>query len=287
MFDLPDDIPVGKLWRLVQQRFEEEGLNPAPSEGKKLVQHVLGWDDVKMVNEDSTPCSAREIGVISHLAACRLSGEPLAYVIGKAEFFGHDWQVREGVLIPRPDTEVLVNAVLSRLPEGPCKVAEVGVGSGAVIGSILLENEQVSAIGTDISDVAIEVTLANLTRFGVHNRCVLMQTDLLDGAGKGFDVILSNPPYIADAEWLELEDSVRDFEPPEALLAGDDGMEIYERLIPQAAAKLVNGGWLALEIGWQQAEAVRSLLQQEPWQDIQTLQDLAGRDRCVVARKRD
>lgn len=285
MFDLPDDIEVGKLWRMVQQRFEEEGLNPAPSEGKKLVQHVMGWDDLKLVAEEASACPVRELGVISHLAACRIAGEPLAYVLGKAEFYGRDWQVSEGVLIPRPDTEVLVNAVLSNLPDGPCKVAEVGVGSGAIIGTILLENEQVTAVGTDISPVPIEVTLGNLTRFGVHTRCVLMQTDLLDGAGKGFDVILSNPPYIADAEWLELDDGVRDFEPPEALLAGDDGLDIYARLIPQAAAKLVTGGLLALEIGWQQAEAVRSLLQQDQWQDIQTLQDLAGRDRCVLARK--
>lgn len=288
---------TGPLWRSVQQRLEAAALAPAPREGRVLVAHVLGLSQPELLLEEQHLFPEEKKDILETMVQRRLRGEPLAYITGRAPFWHHDWRVGPGVLIPRPDSEILLRAVLAELETlsathtgpTPLRFAEIGIGSGALTGSILQETPEALAVATDISSIALETARLNLHDLGLLDRCRVVETDILHGVDGPFDLIFSNPPYIAAAEWAALEPGVRDFEPREALVADQDGLAVYARLIVQAAAKLRPGGALCLEIGWQQAQPVTALLQQQkdtgtPWTDIQVLQDLARRDRVVCAR---
>lgn len=278
---------LGQTWRVIQATLEQAGAEPAPREGMGLVGHVLGLRTKELIVGEGSPFPAEKQADLDALVAWRIAGEPLAYVVGSVPFWSRDWKVTPDVLIPRPDTETLVKVVLDVLPKD-CDglVGEVGVGSGAVIGSVLLERPLVRGWGGDISDKALVVARANWVEAGVDRRMESAVSDLLERAPNNLKLILSNPPYINVDEYDSLDDSVRKHEPELALVAGVDGLDVYRRLIPQAAAKLGDGGWLVVEIGWQQAEAVENLLPRTQWQNIMTIKDLAGRDRVVRAQLR-
>lgn len=279
---------VGAVWRGVQRRLSAVLGEIGPREGMRLVAEALGIEEREVILHEQGPFPAGRREILDQMVAKRLTGMPLAYVFGYAPFWKRDWKVGPAVLIPRPDTEILVREALARL-EGPLPFAEVGVGSGCVVGSILGERPELQAVATDVSLEAILVAHDNLREAGVLDRCRLVQMDVLSEEVGPFQMIVSNPPYIGEVEWALLDADVRDFEPVTALKAGEDGLDVYRKLAVQAAAKLVQGGWLCLEIGWQQGLAVTTLLQQQsqqPWYQISTITDLAGRDRVVCARRR-
>jgi release factor glutamine methyltransferase len=256
-------------WPEVQRQLAAAGLEPAPREGFFL--HTAAAGDA------------------AHLAALvqrRLTGEPLAYVLGQQPFWSRDWLVNQDVLIPRPDSEVLVQAVLERLPlEASTRIAEVGVGSGALLGSVLLERPQLQAVGTELVPATLAVAAENLRVAGVEGRAALCLADVLAGVPGPFEVIFSNPPYLSEAEYRALEPNVRDWEPKTALVSGPTGLECYHALLPQAFAHLVPGGWLAVEIGHTQAAAVVGLFTHQGFGKVAVRPDLAGRDRVVVGQK--
>jgi release factor glutamine methyltransferase len=252
----------------VQRQLVAAGLDPAPREGLALV------------------ANARDTAHLQELLQRRLTGEPLAYVLGFQPFWSRDWVVSPAVLIPRPDSEVLVQAVLELLPPEPtAKIAEVGVGSGALLGSVLLERPAIMAVGTELMPTALAMAQHNLHLAGVATRVNLIQTDLLAGVSGPFQVIFSNPPYLSEADHAALDTSVRDWEPHSALVGGPTGLEAYRALLPQAWQKLQPGGWLAVEIGHTQAAAVRALLAQQGFTHLAVRPDLAGRDRVVMGQK--
>lgn len=274
---------LGEVWRQVQARLPDA----APREGMALVGHLLNMDNTALVLADQNPFPTDKLVELDALVARRADGEPLGYVLGHAPLWGVEWQVREGVLIPRPDTETLIATALEMIPANtPFHLAEVGVGSGAIVGSLLAERPLARAVATDISAVARQVAAANLTARGVAARCRIMEADVLHGADGPFDMVVSNPPYIAQAEYDALEPCVRNHEPAEALLAGADGLDVYRRLLPEAAAKLRPDGWLMVEIGCGQAQAVQHLLPATTWKNIFTRNDLANRPRVVGAQRR-
>ncbi|MCA3244744.1 MAG: peptide chain release factor N(5)-glutamine methyltransferase [Alphaproteobacteria bacterium] len=255
-------------WPEVQRQLVAAGLDPAPREGFFL--HAAADNPTRL----------------QELLQRRLAGEPLAYVLGQQPFWRRDWAVNRAVLIPRPDSEVLVQAVLDCLPpDSTVRVAEVGVGSGALLGSVLLERPQLQGVGTDLVPATLAVAAENLQAAGVMGRVRLYQADLLAGVEGPFDLMFSNPPYLSEAEYATLEPGVRDWEPKTALVSGPTGLEAYHALLPQAYAHLVPGGWLAVEIGHTQAAAVASLFTQQGWQQIAVRPDLAGRDRVVMGQK--
>lgn len=279
---------VGAVWRGVQRRISAVLGEVGPREGQRLVAEALGVEERELILHEQTPFPVGRRETLDQMVARRCTGMPLAYVFGRAPFWKRDWKVGPAVLIPRPDTEILVREALGRL-EGTLPFAEVGVGSGCVVGSLLMERVELTAVGTDISLDAILLAHDNLREAGVLDRCRLVQASVLDDEIGPFQMIVSNPPYIGEDEWRLLDSEVRDFEPSTALKAGPDGLDVYRALALQAAAKLVQGGWLCLEIGWQQGPAVTTLLQQQsqqPWYQISTTTDLAGRDRVICARRR-
>jgi release factor glutamine methyltransferase len=217
----------------------------------------------------------------------RVTGEPVQYIIGETEFYGLPFRVTPDVLIPRPETEHLVEKIieLSARFDQP-RIADIGAGSGAIAITLAhkLPHARVTAI--DISNAALAIAKGNAGRNDVKERIRFLQGDILAPVtAEDFEIIVSNPPYVPTADRDSLSVEVRDFEPGLALFAGEDGLEIYRRLIPAAYAQLVPGGYLALEIGYGQQEAIRALLNESGFADIEFLPDLQQIPRVAVARK--
>lgn len=215
----------------------------------------------------------------------RLLGEPVAYILGRREFYGLDFAVAPGVLIPRPDTETLVEAVLARIPESaPLRILDLGTGSGAIAISIAVNRPRTQAIAADRSEAALKIARENASRLGAtHLRFVTSDWfSALDG--EIFDIIASNPPYIADADPHLGQGDLR-FEPRNALAAGGDGLDDIRRIVRQAPAHLAPGGWLLLEHGYDQAQPVANLLKQAGFTEIGHAADLAGISRVTLGRK--
>lgn len=249
-------------------------------EAQLLATHVLGVSRTSVLAhpEVEFPDLAGE-----SLLQRREAGEPLAYILGRREFFGREFIVRPGVLIPRQDTETLVEVALALDLPREARVIEVGVGSGCVAATLALERPSWRVKGSDISPVALGIAGENATRLGATVE--LREGDLLAPfAGETFDLVISNPPYIDPSESLAHE--VRGWEPSEALFAGEGGLLFYRRLAEETPTSLASGGWLAVEVGYTQAAQVIDLLAQGEWVTIDSTPDLSGIERVVAGRTR-
>ena len=210
----------------------------------------------------------------------RLNGKPTQYITGRQEFYGRDFRVTPEVLIPRPETEHVVEAALERAG-GARRIVDIGTGSGAIAVTLALETVAY-VVGTDISAGAVRVAASNALRLGARVDWVVC--DLAAPlAGCAFDVVVSNPPYVPAGDKARIQREVRDFEPEVALYGGGDGFEIYRRLAPEAGRLLRCGGWLILEIGYVTGETVCGML--GSWRNVEIRPDLAGLPRVVVAQK--
>lgn len=213
----------------------------------------------------------------------RLQREPLAYILGRAEFYGLEFAVTPDVLVPRPETELLVETVLRKQPR---TVVDVGTGSGCIAVALAVHLPQVEVWATDISELALRIALENALRHQVAQRVHFVQGDLLQPlAGKRFEAIVSNPPYVAHSERMRLQPEVRDWEPPIALFC-EDPLHFHQRLAAEAHFYLQDGGWLVMEVGMGQAQAVADLLQTSGYHTINIYSDLAGVQRVVEGRYR-
>lgn len=215
-------------------------------------------------------------------------GMPAQYITGHQEFWGMDLIVTPAVLIPRPETEHLIETVLARVgrvPSSavPLRIADVGTGSGCIALALAREFPSARIDATDISPVALEIARANAARHQLESRIRFHQTDLLQGFDRGsFDFVVSNPPYVGESEADQVQLEVRKHEPRNAVFAGDSGLEVIERLIPQARESLMPGAWLVMEISGTIAERVRELL--AGWNDVEITKDLQGIPRVASAR---
>ena len=249
-----------------------------------LLMHVLQYTRAEILGWPERILLPEEEQRYRRLLDERAGGKPMQYIIGTQEFWGLPFLVTQDVLIPRPETEHLVEAAIERLQAHPApRIVDVGTGSGAIAVALAhaLPHAQVTA--TDVSDAALDVAQENAARNGVAARIRWMQCDLLVGVlHEKFDAVVSNPPYIADTERMTLAAEVRDHEPSTALFAGETGLEIHERLIPQAARVLAPGGWLLMEIGHGQQAALERLL--AGWLYVAFVKDLQGIARVVSAQ---
>jgi release factor glutamine methyltransferase len=248
-----------------------------------ILAHVLGCDQTALLTHPERLLSPVEADQFENLLKRRLASEPVQYLTGAQEFFGLLFEVTPDVLIPRPETEHLVEAVLERFDrEANLRIVDVGTGSGAIAIALAhaLPRSRVTAV--DLYPAALEVARRNAQRHGVIDRVTLRQSDLLAAASAAeFDVVVSNPPYIADGE--KLEPQVANYEPRFALYAGPTGLEAYERLIPQACKVLKPRGWLIMEIGYGQRPALEALL--GGWSEVSFVPDLQGIPRVALAQK--
>lgn len=258
-------------------------LPTARRDAELLLMAVLGRDRAWILTHWDDDLSAAQIQRYEARLIRRISGEPIQYILGQQEFYGLAFRVSPDVLIPRPETEHLIEAAIARLPlNQPVRIADIGTGSGAIAVTLahLLPQAQVTAL--DLSQPALAMAQYNAQFHHVLGRTRFLVSDLLDAVrGETFDAVVSNPPYIANDEVLEAQ--VRDFEPHSALFAGPTGLEIYRHLIPQAAQALSPGGWLLLEIGHGQRDALTALL--AGWDELSFADDLQGIPRVAIARR--
>lgn len=248
-----------------------------------LVCHACGIEQAKLLAHPETLLSDREESFFRSCCSSRLQGIPLAQISGKKEFWSLEFTVNEHVLIPRPETELLVETALACIAEQEdAKILDLGTGCGAIAIAIARERSDCSVVATDVSKPALEVARRNAKRHGTD--VLFVHSDWYGNIGHHrFDVIVSNPPYIAEGD-PDLDPHVAQFEPDLALISGESGLEALERIISQAQAYLAPQGHIVLEHGFSQGAETRQLLQQNGFAQIRTDQDLAGQDRVSCAR---
>jgi release factor glutamine methyltransferase len=218
----------------------------------------------------------------------RARGVPTQYITGHQEFWGLDMLVSPAVLIPRPETEHVVETVLELVkqmkPASNFKLVDVGTGSGAIALALASELPYAEVQACDISDDALEIARVNAARLGLEGRIQFRKSDLLSAySGERFEFVVSNPPYVGDSEADKVQKQVREFEPKIAVFSGEEGLDIYRRLVPQVREALNPGGWFVCEIGFSTEAKVKELL--DGWADIQATSDLQGIPRVIAARK--
>lgn len=305
-----ESMTVGDAVAWGTSAFEEADMPPARSRADAilLLRHVLGIPHAEIYAYRERPLTVLQTEAFNVLIQRRLRGVPIQYLTGEQEFFGLPFHVTPDCLIPRPETEHLVEAALARLEHHPApRIAEVGTGSGAIAVALAHALPHAEIVALDISPSALTVALQNAQLNHVADRIRFVASDLLTAVvGERFDAIVSNPPYIALSERKSLPIEVREYEPAQALFAGPTGLEFYQRLIPAAHPLLLPGGWLMMEIGHGQRNQVLSMLQhphgnqsqdqsedqsrnqgEEPaWDAIEFIPDLQSIPRVALARKR-
>ena len=249
----------------------------------------LGVERQDLLLRLDNPLTAEESARLEALTARRAGGEPAAYILGTREFYGLDFAVSPSVLIPRPETELVVEEALRLFPpDSPVRFADLGTGSGALAVTLAALRPAWRGLALDRSADALAVARANAAAHGVLPRLLTVRADFaaLPAPLSGFDLVVSNPPYVSEAEWEGLSREVASFEPRCALVAGATGLEAAAVLTPAAAKALRPGGVLLMEIGAGQGEAAQALLRdQGAWRRVQVLPDLAGRDRVAAAER--
>jgi release factor glutamine methyltransferase len=271
-----------------RDRLRAAGIPPdeADLDARVLAERMLDWDAAQYLtyaNEEEPEGFAASFEA---LVARRAAREPTAYLVGRREFCGLEFQVTPAVLIPRPETELIVESALSLFSRssGALEIADVGTGSGCLAVTLARERPASRIIATDISSEALEVARLNARRLGVAARIEFVETDLLNGVDREFDLIVSNPPYVPERDRPQLQPEVRDYEPARALFAGDDGLSIIRRLVDQAAERLKPEGRFIFEFGFGQADDVRTVLSNTRSMVLLDLRrDLQGIPRVAVA----
>jgi release factor glutamine methyltransferase len=260
-------------------------------DAQTLLAHALGCDRTYLIVNYNQGLSQEQLENYERLIARRAAGEPLQYITGHQEFFGLDFEVTPAVLIPRPETEIIIEETIRLAQQNDLTqpiIVDVGTGSGCIAVTLARELSEAQVRATDISTEALAVALRNAERNGVVDRVQFIRADLLDGlpAEPFADFIISNPPYVAAHEIATLQREVRDWEPHQALTDYGDGLSFYRRLLQEAPPRLRTGGYFICEMGYTQAETITNMLSGDLWSEHYLLDDLQGIPRTLVARKR-
>lgn len=294
-FTLAEPTTIGDALQQGSAHLRESGVGSGNIEAAILLSMVTGLDRLRLITYMSRKLSPNEHDEFVTLVDRRASREPIQYITGKSEFMGLEFEVSPAVLVPRPDTEILVEAVLDAEESAGARddvlIADVGTGSGAIAVSLASYLRYSRVIAVEISPGALATARANMKRHGVADRIELLQGDglapLAPYAGR-LSHLVSNPPYIPSTDIPGLEPEVRDYEPRVALTPGEDGLTWYRRFASQGPELLMPGGLLSVEVGSDQAEAVMELLRADGrWDTITSRRDLGGIERVVQARRRD
>jgi release factor glutamine methyltransferase len=269
------------------------GVSEARSDARTLLTHTLARDHAFLIAHSEDELEPSALALFRERVERRAAGEPLQYITGQQEFYGLDFEVNPAVLIPRPETELLVETALELLRDADAAplVCDVGTGSGCIPVALLYERRDARAFGLDISPAALAVAARNAARHGVASRLTLRVSDCFDALdaearAQTFHLITSNPPYIAESDLAGLQREVREHEPRIALTPGGDGLSMIRRLFAEAPRFLGAGGHLICEIGYDQHEAVARLVDGNVWTLLDIRRDLQGIPRVVVLRRR-
>lgn len=288
---MPDSVKLRDCLASLRKQLSDGGIQTTRIDARLLMQSVTGLDHAGLILHENRVLTEQETKQIKDLIRQRLKGEPVSRILNVKEFYGREFLVTPDVLDPRPDTETLVDLALTHLINNLLKnpspeILDIGTGSGAIIISLLSEISKAQGTATDISATALLVANKNAQSLKVENRLKLIQTTWCTDVNKKFDLIVSNPPYIITSDIDLLDRDVKDFDPLLALDGGADGLTAYREIIKQAPDRLKPGGLIMLEIGFDQATSVLSLLKSARFQEHPTIppicKDLAGNDRVLT-----
>lgn len=280
-------VPTGDVagaLALARQRLAAAGQPAAPLEARMLVGHVLGIAADDVIAAGGRPFTATDGDALAALVARRLAGEPMAYILGRREFWSLRFRCDARTLIPRPDSETLIEAALARRPDRrqPLRVLDLGTGSGCLLLTVLHLYPAAWGVGIDRSAGALAVAADNARRLGLAARAAFVAGDWLTSVAGRFDLVLANPPYVSEADLAALPPGIRDWEPRLALDGGGDGLDSYRAILPALPPRLAAGGLALIEIGAGQAPAVAALAGRAGLQHVDVARDLAGIDRCLA-----
>jgi release factor glutamine methyltransferase len=281
-------ISIANATAVGAQLLDAAGIDEPRMEAGSLLAHVLGRDRTFIIAHAQDPLTDEQMGSFRGFVGRRAQGEPLQYLTGRREFFKLEFEVTPDVLIPRPETEIIVETARELLrDEAQPLIADIGAGSGCIAISLLNELRAARAVATDISPAALRVARRNAERHGVNDRLTLQESDCfsaLEPAGQ-FSLIASNPPYVSDNQRNAMPREVL-YEPAAALFAGPDGLAVIRRLLRDAPLFLQRDGYLVFEIGFGQHEAVKNLIDRDVWKLLEIREDLQHIPRTVVLQNR-
>lgn len=275
---------VKELLEWTSNYFKEKNIKEARLEAEILLARVLGKDRVYLYSNYDAPVNQDERSIFREFIKRRARKEPLAYITGAKEFMSLEFKVNPNVLIPRPESEIIVEKAIDLFKDQPCTICDIGTGSGALAISMAHYLPLARVFATDISKQALETARENAASLQVGVE--FLEGDLLSpflDKEHYFDLIVANLPYISQEEYHTLDSGVKNYEPQLALLAPGDGLDIYRHLLPQTFDLLKEGAYLFLEIGCQQGE--KAIQMMNSFEEVQIVKDLAGYDRVVMARK--
>ena len=264
-------------------------ITEAQREARSLLSHAIGRDNSYIITHGDDLLSQEQTDLFQTFIERRAAREPLQYITGHQEFFKLDFEVSPAVLIPRPETELIVETALELLKNVPAPfIADIGTGSGCIVISLQHEMAEARAIATDVSPAALRIAQRNAQRHGVADRLTLVESDCFSGIDvtERFSLVVSNPPYVADHELETLQPEVRDYEPHTALVCGSDGLGMIRRLLREAPLFVRSGGHFVFEIGAGQSDSIARLIDQDLWLWLGTETDLQGIPRTVVLRRK-
>lgn len=273
--------------KLAREILARAGVAEPLREADSLLSLALGRSKAFLIAHPDYELSEEECELFKSYLERRAKREPMQYIRGSQEFYGLDFTISSDVLIPRPETELVVeNAIKFLEGKANSRFCDVGIGSGCIAISILVNVKHVSAVGCDISEKALQIAKQNAEKHGVSDRLELRLSDVFSSfANERFDLIVSNPPYISEEEFPSLQEEVRKYEPKNALLGGKDGLDIIGKMVTQSPQFLNSEGALIMEIGFGQSEKVLSFFDEKSWSDVKVLRDFQGIPRVIFASR--
>lgn len=285
-----EQLTFREAWIRASSLLKQAETKDAKFEAELLLRHAASMERHQLFLQLDEPLPEHLERVYFQSIDKRCSHMPVQYILGRQEFYGRDFYVDERVLIPRPETELLIEQALKRV-EDEARILDIGTGSGAIAVTLALESrdkcKNVSVYAVDISDSALQVAKENAKRFMAEKVHFCLADIWPSGVLQGdfaFDIIVSNPPYIDKSDWQQMDREVKEYEPEIALFAPEQGLAFYRRIISEARGKLRSGGWLGFEMGFQQAAAIKDMFHQCGYEQISVYEDLAGHARVMFAK---
>ncbi len=283
------DLTIAEILREASRVLEKSSVPEARREAGSLLSFVLAKDRTFLISHAEEPVDEDSLDQLRRFVERRAAGEPLQYITGVQDFYGREFRVTPDVLIPRPETELLVEAALEVNKNESAFICDVGTGSGCIVVTLLCELPGARAVAVDKSAAALEIAKFNAAKQSVADRAVFVVSDCfdaLDEQANQFDLIVSNPPYVSESALAGLQREVRDHEPLLALTPGPDGLSVIRRILADAPAYLKPNGHLLMEIGFDQGEDVRNIIDESVWSLLEVRPDLQCIPRIVVLQKR-
>lgn len=280
-------LSLVKAWTAAKERLKDAGIDQPAIDARLMLEVAADVTRTEIVTDPYRMLTAQQWATLDDYLTRRARREPVSHIIGRKGFWKILLQVNKNVLTPRPETEVIVDEVLKAFPESMAfNMLDLGVGSGTILLAILAERPAAKGLGIDVSEEALAVARENAASLDLNTRTALLRGDWTAGLGDaGFDLVVSNPPYIASHIIETLEPEVRDHEPRLALDGGPDGLDAYRHLAPEILRVLKPGGMFAVEIGYDQSADVEALFRQAGASNVRTIKDLSTHDRVVTGVK--